>query len=123
MTTDYPHVDPNSSLDDFVHDYLLRYDYTAFPVSEDDKLLGTVTAAEVRNIPRADWHTTTVRQVIKPTEEDCIIDENDDAFDALMHMAESNTPRLLVMHDGKLTGMVVRDSIINLIRTKLQLGM
>ena len=123
MTTDYPHINPNISLDEFVHDYLLKYDYTAFPVTEDDNLLGIITVNEVRDIPREQWHSTSVRQVAKAQDEEkVIVDENDDAFDALMHMAEGNLRRLLVMHDGKLKGMVTQDSIINIVRTKMQLG-
>lgn len=123
MTTDYPHVAPNTTLDEFVHDYLLKYDYSAYPVTEDENLIGIVTAGEVRDIPRDKWHDTVVRAIAKSPEEERVIDENDDAFDALMHMAEGSLNRLLVMHDGKLKGMVTHDSIINIVRTKLQLGM
>jgi len=122
MTTDFPHVSPDTSLDQFVHDYLLKYDYTAFPVAENDNLVGIVTVAEVRDIPRERWHDTTVRDVAKPPEEERVVDENDDAFEALMHMAEGNVRRLLVMHDSKLKGMVTQDSIVNIVRMKLQLG-
>lgn len=122
MTTDFPHMNPAMCIDEFVHDYLLKYDYTAFPVSDGDNLLGIVTVNEVRNVPRADWHTTSVGQIATLPDER-VIDENDDAFDALLHMAQSNTPRLLVMHNGKLKGMVTQESIVNIVRTKLQLGM
>ena len=123
MTSDYPHVDPGMCLDDFVHDYLLRYDYSAFPVTRDDSLVGIVTVNEIRDVPREKWGEMSVEEVAGPPEEERVIDENDDAFDALMHMAEGNVGRLLVMHDGKLKGMVTQDSIINIVRTKLQLGM
>lgn len=122
MTTDFPHISPDTSLDQFVHDYLLKYDYAAFPVTEGENLLGIATAVEVRDIPREKWHDTLVRDIAKPPEEEKVIDENDDAFDALMHMAEGHLSRLLVMHDGKLKGMVTQDSIFNIVRTKLQLG-
>ena len=122
MTTDIPHVDPSTSLQDFVHDFLLKYDYSAFPVVHDDSCLAIVTAKEVRDIPREQWSQMTVGQVTKPPEETAVVDENDDAFDALMHMAEGNLRRLLVMHDCKLKGMITQDSIINLVRTKMQLG-
>ena len=122
MTTDFPHVDPSTSLQDFVHDYLLRYDYSAFPITDDGNLVGIITANEVRDVPREQWPTMSVRQVAKLPDEERVIDENDDAFDALMHMAEGNLRRLLVMHDGKLKGMITQDSILNLVRTKMQLG-
>ena len=122
MTTDFPHIDPDISIDSFVHDYLLRYDFAAFPVSKGEDFLGIVTANEVREIPREEWPNTPVSRITKAPDEERVIDENDDAFDALMHMAEGNLRRLLVVHDNKLKGMVTQDSIINLVRTKMQIG-
>ncbi|MDH7482536.1 MAG: site-2 protease family protein [Armatimonadota bacterium] len=122
MMTDYPHIAPHTTLDEFAEDYLLKYDYRAYPVSEDDRLLGIVTVDEVRGIPREQWATTTVGTVAKPPEQELVIDENDDAFDALMRMARGNLRGLLVMHEGKFEGMVTQESIMNLVRAKLQLG-
>jgi len=123
MTTDFPHVDPETNLNDFVHDYLLKYDYIAFPVSKNDQLLGMITVSEVREIPKEQWPDVKVGAVTKPVGEERTIDENDDAFEALMHMAQGNANRLLVVHEGKLKGMVTQESIISIVRTKLQLGM
>lgn len=122
MTTDFPHVDAGTSIYDFVHDFLLKYDYSAFPVTSDDTLVGIVTIDEIRETPRAEWEDTKVGEIARPPEEERVIDENDDAFEALMHMAETNSRRLLVMHDGKLKGMVTQDSIITLVRTKMRIG-
>lgn len=121
MTTDFPHVDPNLTIEEFVHDYLLRYDYAAFPVTEDETFMGIVTATEIRDIPRERWQHMRIRDAVRSPEEERMIDEEDDAFDALMHMAEGNYRRLLVMHEGRLKGMVMQDSIVNIVRTKLQL--
>jgi len=123
MTTDFPHIDARTSVHDFVHDFLLKYDYSAFPVISDDSLIGIVTVDEIREVPRAEWERIRVGDIAKPPEEERVIDENDDAFEALMHMAETNSRRLLVMHDGKLKGMVTQDSIISIVRTKMRIGM
>lgn len=123
MTTDFPHIDPDMSVDTFVHDYLLKYDYAAFPVTRGEDLLGILTVNEVRNIPREAWPGTPVSRIARAPEEERVVDENDDAFDALMHMAEGNLRRLLVMHDSKLKGMVTQDSIIHVVRTKMQVGL
>lgn len=123
MTSDFPHVNPNTDLDEFVHDYLLKYDFSAFPVTENGTLVGIVTVGEVRDVPREAWHGIRVREVARPPEDERTVEENDDAFDALMQMAEGNLRRLLVMSDSMLKGMVTEESIINIVRTKLQLGM
>lgn len=123
MTTDYPHLSPNLTLDEFVHEFLLKYDYSTFPVLEGDRFLGVVTINEVRDIPRDRWQDTLLRDIVKCPEDERVIKCTDDAFDALMHMAEDNAQRLLVMCEGRLEGVVTQENIVNLVRTKMQLGM
>lgn len=123
MTSDFPQLDPDMTLDDFVHGYLLKYDYTTFPVIDGDRFMGVVTIAEVRETPRERWSETSLRQIVKCPDDERVVKCTDDAFDALMHMAEDNAQRLLVMCEGKLEGVVTQDNIVNLVRTKLQLGM
>ncbi len=123
MTTDFPHLDPNLTIDEFVHEYLLKYDYSTFPVTEGDRFLGVVTMNEVRDIPRERWADTVLQDVVKCPEDERVIKCTDDAFDALMHMAEENARRMLVMCEGRLEGVVTQESIVNLVRTKMQLGM
>ncbi len=122
MSTDFPHLDPNLTLDEFVHDYLLRYDYSTFPVSDDGRFLGVVSINDARSIPREKWKDTRLSDVVKHLDDEHVIKCTDDAFDALMHMAEDHAGRMLVMCDGKLEGVVTQESIVNLVRTKMQLG-
>jgi len=122
MTQDFPHISPEMPLDEFVHDHLLKQGYQAYPVTDGDNLVGIVGVGEVGNIPREQWHDTQVRAVAKQPGDERKIGENDDAFDALMHMAEGRVRRLLVMNNGQLKGMVTHDSIVELLRKKLQLG-
>lgn len=119
MTSDFPHLDPEMSVDQFVHDYLLKLDYAGYPVTDGDRLLGIVTVNEIRDVPREQWHDVTVRQIAQPPEEECVVDEGEDAFDALLRMAEGNARRLLVTHGGKVKGMITRDSIVDIVRAKL----
>ncbi len=123
MTTDFPQLSPDLTLDEFVHGYLLKYDYSTFPVIEGDRFLGVITINEVRDIPRERWQDTTLRSVVKCPDDERVIKCTDDAFDALMHMAEENARRLLVMCEGRLEGVVTQESIVSLVRTKMQLGM
>jgi len=123
MSTDFPHLDPNLTLDEFVHDYLLKYGHSAYPVTDGDQFLGVVTINEAREVPRERWHDTRLRDVVKHLDGERVIKCTDDAFDALMHMAENHAGRMLVMCDGKLEGVVTQENVINLVRTKMQLGM
>jgi CBS domain-containing protein len=82
-----------------------------------------VTLEGVRDIPRDEWPTTWVTKITHPPENERVIHPDDDAWAAMTHMATGDLGRLLVMSGKKLVGMITRDSLMNLVRTKLELGM
>lgn len=122
MTTDVPTVSPSTSIEDVVHDFFLQKDYSAFPVVEDGQLLGIVTLEAVREVPREMWPVTPVSRITHPPEQERIIHPEDDAWSAMSHMATGELRRLLVMSGTRLVGVVTRDNLMNLVRTKLELG-
>lgn len=121
MQRDVPHLDPSLPLRDVVDDYLVRQDYSAYPVMEGDQLVGILTIDEVRNVPRARWDAMTAGEAATPPDEHRVIDEREDAWEALMRMMQEDARRLLVVRDGRLEGVVSRDGILQVVRTKLQL--
>ena len=60
-----PTVSPELSLESLVHDHLVRSDERVLLVVTDGKLVGLVSAVEVRGVPPAEWHATTVRTVMR----------------------------------------------------------
>lgn len=122
MTSDVPTVASNTTIDNLVHDYFLAKDYNAFPVVDGDEFKGIVTLEGVREIPREEWSSVTAVKITHPPEDERIIHPDDDAWEAMLHMATGELTRLLVMREGHLIGMVTRDNLMNLVRTKLELG-
>jgi Zn-dependent protease/CBS domain-containing protein len=64
MTPPPPTVAPGLSVARLVDDYILGRRLRAVPVAEGDRLLGLVTIADIAEIPRAAWPTTSVAQAI-----------------------------------------------------------
>lgn len=122
MTTDAPTVDPQVTIDDFVHNYLMRQEFACYPVVENDKVIGIVSLDEVRSLPREEWPEKTVEDITHPVDEELKVRKEDDAWDALMKLVTEDTRRLLVMDDETLDGTVTQESILRLVRTKMQLG-
>lgn len=123
MTTDLPTIPPQTTVDDFVHNYLMQEEYPCYPVVEGDVVDGIVSIDEVKNLPQDKWASTTVEQIAQPVDEELRVDRDDDAWNALLKLASENARRLLVMHDNKLDGTVTQENILKLVRTKMQLGM
>lgn len=122
MQRDVPRVDPGISLRDVVDHYFIGHDYNAYPVVQNDNLVGVVTADDVRQVPRDQWYETKVGDVTRRVDARALVDENEDAWDALSKMLNNDAGRMLVVHEGHLEGILTRDSIMNVVRTKLQLG-
>jgi len=122
MTADVPSVPAQMSVQDFVHDYLLRQDFQAYPVVSDDHLVGIVDVEQVRGLPREVWPVVPVERIARPVEEERTVSPSDDAWQALMQLAELDARRLIVTENGHVEGMVTRENLFHLVRIKAELG-
>jgi Zn-dependent protease/CBS domain-containing protein len=120
---DVPEVDAELRIPEFVDRYLLRYDYSAYPVTRDGELVGVVTVEDVRSLEREYWGVTAVGSIAHAADEERIIFARADAWTALTQMIEADVPRLLVMQDGRPVGFVSRESILRLIQRRMRLGL
>jgi CIC family chloride channel protein len=90
----------------------MRSEERVFPiVDDDDRLLGVVTLADVRNAPRATWNTMHVSDVMTPTARLATASPNDDAADALDRLIRADVSQLPVLQNGRLVGLLLRGDI------------
>jgi Zn-dependent protease/CBS domain-containing protein len=122
MTEDVPTVPSTTAIDDFVRDFLMRYQYSTYPVVDDAEVRGTVGIEQVQEIPRERWASMSVADITQPVDEEGSVSKDDDAWDALMKLSTEDKRRLLVMHDHQLDGTVSQESILRIVRTRMQLG-
>lgn len=123
MTSDVPSVSADMSLNTFVNEYLLRHDYSCYPVTRNDDVIGVIGIEEARRISPDMWESTTVGQVVHGISDAYEVSENDDAWNALAKLADDSVCRLLVLDGKHLKGTVGRDSVFRLVQTKMRLGM
>jgi Zn-dependent protease len=112
MRTDPPTVPPDSSVSSLVHDHVMGTDEAGFPVMDGDRLVGIVTLDDVRAIPRDEWETTTVRDVMTPSEKLVTVSPNDDGAVALDRLTQNDVRQLPVVNGGSLVGLLRRRDII-----------
>ncbi|MGQ9454762.1 MAG: site-2 protease family protein [Armatimonadota bacterium] len=122
MTTDVPVIPADMSVRQFIDDYLLRHDYSCYPVVSGDEVIGVVGLEEVRNVPAADRDILPVARIVNKPDSSMQISADDDVWEALSKLATENTCRLLVMENGQLKGTLGRDSVFRLVQKKLQIG-
>jgi len=99
-------VGPDLTVDELIHDYLLRRPYNAFPVVQDDVLVGMVTLNGLQSVPRAKWKELVAAQVMTPLEELVLVDPETPMTRVLERMQETEVRRVLVARDWELLGII-----------------
>ena len=116
-----PPVLPEVDVATFVHDWLMRSDDRAFPVMDTDgELLGLITMADVRALPREGWPTIRVAQIMTPRERLVTTTPREDAAEALEKLSRANVSQLPVLEGRRLTGMLLRSDIARWIELHVQ---
>lgn len=114
-------VPPDLPLDRFVEDVVYRYHYKMFPVAGDDTVLGCATSTSLTDVPREQWHTLTVRDVMEPCDDSTSVHPNTDTLEALGKMMRTGRSRLLVVDHGRLVGILSLRDVMDFINLKVEL--
>ena len=123
MTNEVPQVDGDMRIPEFVTDYVLQHDYSAYPVVRRGEFMGIVSINDVRHLDRELWGVTCVGAITHQPDEERVVHHNQDAWHALTQMVENDAPRLLVVDNGRLRGIVSREAIMRLVQMKASLGL
>jgi predicted transcriptional regulator len=115
-------VTPDLTVRQLIEDFFYRHHHKAFPVVQNGRLLGCVTADSLRHTDRARWESLTVRDVMIPCPPESIVSPSTDALDALMRMQRSGNGWLLVAANGELCGILSLSDMLQILSLKLELG-
>ena len=108
-----PVVPPDMPIGTLVNDYVMRTDNRAFPVVDQNRLLGVVFVNVIGDVNRDDWDNTPVSQIMVPETEVDMVRPNDDAMDAFRKMTQKEMRQIpVVQNNGSLIGMLRRKDIL-----------
>ncbi len=114
-------VEPDTNLRSFVEDYVYRHHFKMFPVVEDDRLVGCVSTRALRDVPREEWESRRIAEIVEPCSAGNTIDPDADALKVLSRMHQSGASRMLVARNGHLEGIISLKDMMRLIAVKLEL--
>ena len=118
-----PVTAPSSiSIEKLVEDYIYKYHYKMFPVVENDRLIGCITTRQVKDLPREQWASSTIMELVSPCSEENTIGPEEDAMKSLSIMNRSGNSRLMVIDKGKLIGIITLKDIMGFLSIKVDLG-
>ncbi len=122
MSTDYETVAPNTSLQEFVNDRLMRTGQRCFLVMENGRLLGLVTANEVREVDRQHWPFKRVADVMHGVEKIHFVSPEMPALEVLETMAREDVNQIPVLSNGVISGIVSRAHILQVLQSRSELS-
>jgi Zn-dependent protease len=106
---------------ELVSDYIYRHQRKVFPVVDGERLLGLVSLAGVRQVPRDEWDRTSVGEIAEPVSEKNTIGPDEDAVEALTRMSRTGSTRLMVVEEGRLVGVLALRDLLEFLALKLEL--
>ena len=121
MSMDCLTVSPAMSVQEFVHEQLLRTGGRCFLVVQDGRLLGLVTPNEVRTVEPQAWPCTSVRDVMRSADKVHCVSPDMPAMEALETMGREDVNQLPVMSDGRIQGVVSRAHVLQVLRARAEL--
>ena len=105
------------TLQRLVDEHVLTQGERCFLVNRGERTLGLVTLHQVKRVPRAEWGTATVAQVMLPLEELRRVAPDTPLVAALQLMDRDGVNQLPVVAGGRVVGMLSRDDVISFLRT------
>lgn len=121
MTREVVTVEPDLSISDFVGNYVYRYHHQMFPVVHHGLLVGCVETNDLKRIPRGDWETRTVSDLVQSCHSGNTMDISTDAEKALAEMTRTGNSRWLVTQNNQLVGVITLKDLMKFISLKMDL--
>jgi Zn-dependent protease/CBS domain-containing protein len=112
MRQDPPSVPSRITIDELINERIMRGDDHAFPVVENDRLIGLITLDDIRKIPKDEWLTTYVADIMTPGEKLMTVTLQEDAAEALRMLSRKDVNQLPVMEGNHLVGLLRRRDIV-----------
>ncbi len=107
---------------ELVQDYIYRHHYKMYPVLDDSgRLLGCVTARQVKELPREEWESTTVGALAKHCSPENVVRPDTDAMQALSAMSRNGVSRLMVAEGDQLLGILTLKDLLRFFSLKMEL--
>jgi Zn-dependent protease/predicted transcriptional regulator len=106
-------VSADMSLGQFMDEVAWSQRYTTYPVLDGGRPIGLLPFRSVAGVPRDQWDTQLVRDVMVGRDDVPLLAEDEPAIDALAELSDSKVSRGLVVDDGRLIGLL---SITDLLR-------
>ena len=123
MEHDYAVIRPSLTLDTLLDQHALGSAARVYPVTEGGRLLGAIEIERVRRLPRQQWPSTRVSEVMTGADRLPRLTVLSTVMEALLLFDRSRAAALPVTDTAdrhRLVGMLTRDGLLNVLRARRQ---
>lgn len=111
------------SVSEAVESCFQRRPHSAYPVTEDGRLVGMLSLDHVQAVPQERWARVTVRELMRPVEHVPTVDPDESLDRLLGELQMDEDSRVLVVRDGRLLGVVGLGDVGAWVRRARRLGL
>jgi len=123
MSGDCVVVPPDMTIDHLVNGNILNSGRRCFPVGSGSEIMGLMTLHNVKEVPRDQWTTETVKEAMTPFDKLKWVRPDEELSSVLRILSENNINQVPVVQDSKIIGMVSRENLLNFVHVRSRLGM
>ena len=118
MRDDPPFVGPNLTIDTFVNRYEGADGVPAIPVVDDEQVLGIIGRRRLQRLGKRRFGTTRAADVMAVPPQAPLLAPDDPLWEALDVMSNGGLEGLAVAVEGRLAGILTRDSVSEAVRVR-----
>ena len=122
MTANCPVVPSDITISQLVQGYVIPSGCRLFMASDEGRLQGILPLQNIKSVPQQKWDVTRVREIITPIDRLKAVHPAQDALTVVEQMDESGMDQVLVVSEGRIIGLISRDDLISVVRTRSELG-
>lgn len=122
MVTDCPRVPSRLTLDVLIDEVVLPSGKRCFPVEENGEFVGLLTLGRIKEVPSSRRPIVRAGDVMIPRANLPTVHANDPLVTILERMEQDEVDELPVVDDGRLVGVIARESLLNFIALREEVG-
>lgn len=118
-----PIVSADLSLREFANNYIIgKEEWRKFLVTDEDgRLLGSITADNLKTVSTSNWPITPVRELMQPVDLSTAVPSNQSLLEVITRLETEQITQLpVVRENGVLVGLLEKASIIRLLEKRAQ---
>ncbi len=115
-------VSGDLSIQRLVEEFILKHRDRAFIVVDRGEIEGIVCLDDVKKVPKDEWISVSVSQVMTPRKDLATVSPEDDGNKVLAELGAKNVHQVPVVRNGKIQGIVRRTDILQFMQLRADLG-